>query len=323
MTFLQSVRDEIISKPIKDKNLKKAFLTGVIRGNGNLFSDEEGLGLDFSLKDERAAAFVSELFTEVYGIMLRDVSVYEDALNKSDVFTFSIRGEEAEKLLFDLGVLIKNGDDYAVSLKFYGKEAENSEFLSAFFKGLFLSSGKATVPSNGKSKKTRYHAELAFSHSAPAFDTADVLGKVGVAAGIVRRKNSYVVYAKSGEEMKNFFAFLKLPATVLKITDLMVSGEMTNMINRRKNCDIGNVVRQMDASEKQSEAISYIEKTVGLDYLVKPDLISTAKARKDNPEDSVFELSNKLFVSKSCLNHRFRKIISIAEELKSKGKTKV
>ena len=322
MTFLQSVREEILNKPIKDKNLKKAFLSGVIRGNGDLFSDESGLGLDFSLKDERAASFVSECFTDVYGFMLRDVSVYEDALNKSDVFTFSIKGENAEKILFDLGILVHNGNDYAVSLKFYQKDAP-PEFLSAFLRGLFLSCGKATVPSNDKSKKTRYHSEFVFSHSAPAFDTADILGKVGVSAGIVRRKSSYVVYTKSGEEMKNFFAFLKLPATVLTITDLMVSGEMTNMINRRKNCDIGNVVRQMDASEKQTAAIGYIKKTVGLEYLKKSDLIETAKARLDNPEDSVSELSEKLGVGKSCLNHRFRKIAAIADELQGKRKTKV
>lgn len=322
MTFLQSVREEITGKPLKERAAKKAFIAGVIRGNGNLFYDENGsFGLDFSLKDERAVSFISDCFKDVYGYELRDVSVYQDALNKSDVFTFSINGEKAEKILIDLGVLVKSGEDYGVSLKFYGAP-EIPENLRAFFKGLFLSCGRLTVPYGAKSKKTRYHLEFEFSHSAPASDTAAILGKNGVAAGIVRRKNQYVVYLKSGEEMKNFFAFLCLPAAVLKITDLMVNGEMTNMINRRKNCDIGNVVRQMDAAEKQLSAIKYIETTAGLDYLKKPDLILTAKARLNNPEDSVIELAEKLVISKSCLNHRFRKITALSEQLKTLGNTK-
>lgn len=319
MTFLQSVREEIISKPLKDSVAKKAFISGVIRGNGRLFYDENGLGFDFSVKDEHALSFVSECFAAAFGYEPREVSVYEDSLNKNDVFSLSLKGDGAEKILTDLGVLIKNGDDYAVSLKFYS-DTENINDLRAFFKGLFLSCGRLTVPSGTKSKKTRYHLEFEFSHSAPAYDTAVILGNNGVLTGIVRRKNKYVVYAKNGEEMKNFFAFLNLPASVLKLTELMVSGEMTNMINRRKNCDIGNVVRQMNASEKQIKAIEYIKNTAGLSVLKKSDLIETATERLNNPDESVSELSERLSVSKSCLNHRFRKILAVAEELKKQRK---
>ncbi|MBQ0099442.1 MAG: hypothetical protein KBS91_02710, partial [Firmicutes bacterium] len=48
---------------------------------------------------------------------------------------------------------------------------------------------------------------------------------------------------------------------------------------------------------------------------LKQDLRLTAKATKDNPDDSMIELSEKLNVTKSCLNHRLRKLVCIAEEL--------
>ena len=318
MNFSQSVREEILNKPIKDKCCKKAFIAGLIRGNGNLFYKEEGLGLDFSVKDERFVPFVSDMFSDVYSYEIREVSVREDTLNKKDVFTLSISGPRAEEILSDMEILVKNNEEYAVNLKPYGKITEKPCCLKSFFKGLYLSCGHSTVPNVNKSKKTRYHTELEFSHSATAYAAAEKLGENGVAAGIVRRKNQYVVYLKSGEEMKNFFAFLSLPVSVLKLTELMVNGEMTNMINRRKNCDIGNVVRQMDASEKQIAAIKLIEEKAGLAVLKKPDLIKTAKARLENPEDSAAELAEKLSVGKSCLNHRLRKILSVAEEMENK-----
>ncbi|MDY6367353.1 MAG: DNA-binding protein WhiA [Clostridia bacterium] len=317
MTFSQSVKEEIVKKPIKDDCCKKAFLLGVLRGNGNLFYGDDGFGVDFTVKSDGAMSLISECFSVVYGYDIRDVSVFEDKLNKSDVFLLSIRGSAAERILLDLGVLVKDGDEYAVSLKIFSKITEKDCCLRSFFKGLYLSSGRCTVPEKNASKNTRYHLEMEFSHSATAGDVSATLFKCGIASAIVRRKNSYVVYLKGGEEMKNFFAFIGAPVSALKLSELMVNGELTNMINRRKNCDLGNVSRQMEAAEKQISAIDFIEKTVGLDYLKKPELIKTATLRRDNPADSVGELAEKLIESKSCVNHRLKKICDVADSLKT------
>jgi DNA-binding protein WhiA len=45
------------------------------------------------------------------------------------------------------------------------------------------------------------------------------------------------------------------------------------------------------------------------------DLRALAKARLENPTLSLRELSEKLDASKSCLNHRMRRLMEIAEEL--------
>ena len=70
----------------------------------------------------------------------------------------------------------------------------------------------------------------------------------------------------------------------------------------------------MEASAKQISAIEKIDHIIGLETL-KPDLYQTAKMRKDNPEDTLNELAERLNVSKSCLNHRLRKLVCIADEL--------
>ena len=93
----------------------------------------------------------------------------------------------------------------------------------------------------------------------------------------------------------------------------MIDKETKNNCNRQANCDIGNLNRQIDAAQKQIQAINKIKSEKGLEGL-KPDLLNTAKARLEFPDETLTELSQRLNVTKSCLNHRLRKIVKIANE---------
>jgi DNA-binding protein WhiA len=186
--------------------------------------------------------------------------------------------------------------------------------FKSFLRGLFISSGSCTVPNFNEKGTTGYHLELAFSHTAPASEMVGKLLSFGIEAKATRRKDSIIVYVKNSESIKNFFALIGASVSVLKMTDLMISRELSNNSNRQTNCDLGNVSRQIEAFEKQLSAIEKIKKTIGIDGL-KKDLQETAKARIENPEETLLELAKKLGVTKSCLNHRLRKIVALANEL--------
>jgi len=94
----------------------------------------------------------------------------------------------------------------------------------------------------------------------------------------------------------------------------MINRELVNNTNRRKNCDLGNLNRQVEAVAKQTDAIKKIQATIGLDSL-KKDLLETANARLNNPDETLSELAEILGVTKSCLNHRLRKLVAIADEI--------
>ena len=100
----------------------------------------------------------------------------------------------------------------------------------------------------------------------------------------------------------------------MKLTEHIINREITNDSNRRKNCDLGNVNKQVEASAKLVSAIEKIENTTGLDNL-KEDLRITAIARRDNPDETLIELAERLNITKSCLNHRLRKLVVIANQL--------
>ena len=64
----------------------------------------------------------------------------------------------------------------------------------------------------------------------------------------------------------------------------------------------------------QIQAIEALESTIGLEGL-EPPLREAAEARLADKEGSLKELAGRLGVSKSCLNHRLRKLLKIAETI--------
>ena len=316
MNFGESVKEEIFSKRIKDEHCKRAFLAGLVRGNGVLFESGEGYGLSFKIAGEIRAYTIAELIREVFGLELREMSVAEDRLNRRDVFEITVTGAEADRLLTELGIL-KDAEGGKAVAGFFGKITERECCFKSFLKGLFISAGSCTVPSGEETAKTGYHLELCFSHANSAELAAKELLKRGIKSNITRRKEDYVLYIKSAEEIKDFIALLGAPVSVLKLTDVMIEREIVNVTNRRKNCDLGNVNRQIEAQEKIIRAIEKIEKAEKSrsETLLKPELRLTATARKEYADDTLSELAARLSVTKSCLNHRLRKIAEIAEKL--------
>ena len=96
----------------------------------------------------------------------------------------------------------------------------------------------------------------------------------------------------------------------------MATREVRNKVNRQTNCMSANINKTVEASIKQVHAIEKIISKIGLENL-PDDLQTVALLRLANTEESLEELLklSKLPFTKSALNHRFKKIIKIAEQL--------
>jgi hypothetical protein len=64
----------------------------------------------------------------------------------------------------------------------------------------------------------------------------------------------------------------------------------------------------------QIKAIETISQTIGLQSLDKM-LFEVAEARLADRNASMQELADRLKITKSCINHRMRKIMEIAKQL--------
>ena len=86
-------------------------------------------------------------------------------------------------------------------------------------------------------------------------------------------------------------------------------------VNRRVNCDAANLDKAVDAAMEQIEAIRRLEERMDLTELGEK-LYETARLRLENPELTLSQLAELCDppVTKSCLNHRLRKLVELSKE---------
>ena len=90
-----------------------------------------------------------------------------------------------------------------------------------------------------------------------------------------------------------------------------VEKEMRNTVNRLVNCDSANADKIVSAAQEQLDAIR------SLNLTELPEVLQqTAMLRIANPESSLAELAKLAMppVSKSCMSHRMKKLLSYKEE---------
>lgn len=181
---------------------------------------------------------------------------------------------------------------------------------TAFLRGAFLSGGSVTDP------EKRYHLELATSHLQASREVSALLTELGFFPRSVMRSGSAVIYFKQSEHIEDFLTKIGAPASAMDIMTAKVDKEIRNGANRAMNCDMANVNKTLDAALEQKNAIEKLQQHGALENL--PDkLRQTALLRLQYPELSLTQLAERCDppVTKSCLNHRMRKLMSMAQEL--------
>ena len=135
----------------------------------------------------------------------------------------------------------------------------------------------------------------------------------------MERKENFVVYIKSKEAISDFLSVVSAEHALKKFTAFLDRRDESNRSNRAANCYAGNTDKTMQAAVKQVMAIELLKKSKKLDEL-SDDLKELAHARIKQPSMSLKELAETLKISKSCLNHRMRKLMSVAEKFTKEEK---
>ena len=96
-----------------------------------------------------------------------------------------------------------------------------------------------------------------------------------------------------------------------------------NNLNRINNCEQANVEKSLASSNKQIKDIEFIKAKDAYD-LLDDKVKVVAEYRVKYPDSSLIELSEIISVetnnkvTKSCVNHRLRKIKDLADKLREK-----
>ena len=193
-----------------------------------------------------------------------------------------------------------------------GRLKESALCRRAFLRGAFLARGYVSSPTRS------YHLEIALRSSKDALLVRLLLHKEGLEAGLVRRRSSYVVYIKDGDQIAEFLKAVGAFASVLRYEDIRARKSLKGSVQRLVNMDRANVQRSVEASLRQLEDIQLIDSELGLQHL-PPALREIALLRLDNPDMCMEDLGQSLSppASKSAVNHRFRRISAIADEIRA------
>ena len=181
----------------------------------------------------------------------------------------------------------------------------------AFIRGMFLAAGSVNDPNKA------YHFEIVVHNKEMAEIVRDVINSFSLDAKIVKRKKYYVVYLKEGSMIVDILNVMEAYVSLMDMENVRIIKDMRNDINRRVNCETANIKKTVNAARRQIEDIEYIERTKGLKYL-NDSLRKLAELRLEEPDANLAELGEMLNppVSKSGVNHRLRKISSIANGLR-------
>ena len=162
--------------------------------------------------------------------------------------------------------------------------------------------------------------ELLISKPNEAVFIQKLLNIFDLNAKILNREKGYMIYIKEAEKISDYIRILGANRAVLFFEDARIYREKKNQTNRLNNCEQANMDKVFLTAEKQLEQIKIIEESDSYELL--DDRTKQAfDYRKKYPESSLKELSEIITletgksITKSGLNHRFRKIKELAKQL--------
>lgn len=313
MNFTSDIKKEIISRGSvpgrRGEGERKAAISAFLRTSGDVGLRDGIPTFYFVSETENVAEFFMSLFVETFGVELYISHATMDKMSKRDKLVLQCPHENAAEIAKALGLVKKTGelrDGIASTM------IDTEEKTISYIRGAFLGGGSCTVPTeNGKSG---YHLEFVFSSKKIAREFCELLADFELLAKLTERKESSIVYIKSKELISDFLAIIGAENCLRKFSNLVEKRDRANNDNRARNCIAGNADKAAIAAVKQVVAIEKLKNSSGFTEL-SSELKALAKARLQNPTMSLQELADKLGISKSCLNHRMRKLMELAGEL--------
>jgi len=298
MSFSSETKAELCSAKIDRKCCAVAECYGVLM-YCNTFSPSE---IRIITASDAFALRLPKLFRKAFSLSF-DVHPSEAASGKRS-FIIKERAKLAQ-IMEAFGADIENHLSHHVN---FGVLEEDC-CRTAFVRGAFLAGGSVTDP------EKRYHMELATPHQSVSREVYSLLLDMGFSPKETKRASNSLLYFKQADAIADFFTTIGASTAAMNVMTAKVEKEMRNTITRQINCDSANADKTVMAAQAQLEAIRYIAREFGLDALPEP-LKDAALLRITNPEASLADLAQLSYppVSKSCLNHRFKKILSFVPQ---------
>ncbi len=314
MSFSATTKNELSRVELVEEDCALAELAALVRMNGTIqILGNNKINLKFTTENAAIARRIFSILKLIYNTEVEVMVRKNRQLKKNNNYLILVNNREISKaILIDVGFIKEDGSNlfnpsYSVPEELIFKR----DCKRSYIRGSFLGGGSISNP-----EKT-YHLEFVTNNENHAQDLSNIINSFDLSSKIVTRKENFVVYIKEGEQIVDILNIIGAHQALLKLEDIRVLKDVRNNINRLVNCETANLSKTIDASMRQMEHIQLIRDHMGLNKLPQ-NLKEIAEIRMENPDASLKEIGEMLNppIGKSGVNHRFRKIEEIAEELR-------
>lgn len=299
MSFTTTIKDEV-TKIETERVESLAEVAAFIKYNGKINEDS----IELYIENNSVARRMFNLIKRLYKINITLTIRTQKRFQTKTMYILTIR--DMESILFDMNNIVKNIMDYSTPEK------------ASFIKGVFLANGSINDP-----KKSKYHLELLISDECSAKLVHKILLSLKFSSKILKRDKGYMVYIKASEQISDFIKMLGAINSLFYYEDIRIYRDHKNMVNRLNNCEQANVEKSMRSANEQLSNIEYLKDNDLLSLLDEKTKLVT-EYREKYPETTLQELADiisletDVVITKSGINHHFRKIKELVERHKNK-----
>ena len=302
MTYTTRIKEEVTSTIPSDIDARILLLSYL-----KYASIEENNRLKIYIENANVARYIFKLIKITYNIDINLTIRTQKKFKIKKIFILSIK-EKIDIITNDIKELNKNILD------------SSYEEIVSFLRGTFLCTGSINDPSTSK-----YHLEFLVDNKEDANLINTLLIKLKFNSKIIRRDKGFMVYIKISEEISDFIKLLGATNSLFYYEDIRIYRDHKNMVNRLNNCEQANIEKSMKTSKEQIDNINYLKENDLIDLL--DDKIKMVILYKEKyPETTMNELAKIISmetetdITKSCINHYFRKIKEIVIKHKNNNK---
>lgn len=313
MSFTTTIKDEI-SKLEVTRSEYISELSGFVRNNASI----ENNTLYLTTENTSIAKRLLKLFKEIYDIKINIETTKNTNLSKKTLYLINIK-DKVDFILKDLnyyddlGNYLEKPNEYII---------DNIDEIKAYIRGVFLSQGSVNDP-----KTSRYHLELLIDKPDEAVFVQKLVNTFDMNAKLLNRDKGYMVYLKESERISDFLKIIQAYKAVMYYENIRAYRDNKNKTNRLNNCEQANTDKIIESATNQLKDIELIDEKIGID-LLDDKLKEACDYRFKYQEASLQELSEIISIetntkiTKSGLNHRFRKIKEMATKLREEENKK-
>lgn len=181
----------------------------------------------------------------------------------------------------------------------------------AFLRGAFIAVGSFTDPNKS------YQFELVTDYEWQAAELSNLMQAFAISSRIMERRDKYVVYIKDGQAIADILNVMGAHKALMEFENVRILKDVRQSVNRQVNCETANINKTIAASMKQLEDIRLIDAVIGIDNLDE-NTRNICRIRMEHPDAGLSELGDLMTppLGKSGVNHRFRKLSQMAENIR-------